>query len=282
MAAGFHFTDYPVENGANLVGGAFGEIYHLPGRPPYPHRGVDFNVVGVPVYNRANRRQRAVSVYNPDGSYGVAVALHDQEDDYFHLYAHLAERYYGPGDWVEPGAVIGRSGATGYVYGAHLHWQMDREGVWSTVLADNLDPILFINPPEEAMGMTPDERAELDTLKLELRHTRDELAITDKLLAGYGIRVQVTDWEATELGKRGFVREPTPPDADDDLIGAEAKALLDIRNASLFGGLLGLNEAVLDMKEAIIDGAAIFDANSPYGHELAPVLARVLRPTISG
>jgi murein DD-endopeptidase MepM/ murein hydrolase activator NlpD len=44
-------------------------------------------------------------------------------------YMHLSEIMVNIGDWVEPGQVIGKVGATGRVRGAHLHWEIWAGGV---------------------------------------------------------------------------------------------------------------------------------------------------------
>ena len=102
---------------------------------PYNHKGIDI----VKYRNQlddivAAQKGKVVGVRKDvkgfvSGSYGNYVKL-EHEDGYETLYAHLS---YGSvklkvGDTVEAGEVVGYMGATGMAYGAHLHFEVRKNG----------------------------------------------------------------------------------------------------------------------------------------------------------
>ena len=102
---------------------------------PYNHAGIDL----VKYRNQlddiiAAQKGKVVGVRKDvkgfvNGSYGNYVKL-QHEDGYETLYAHLA---YGSvklnvGDVVDAGEVLGSMGATGMAYGAHLHFEVRKNG----------------------------------------------------------------------------------------------------------------------------------------------------------
>ncbi|MCS6814122.1 MAG: M23 family metallopeptidase [Cyanobacteria bacterium] len=109
------------------------------------HSGVDLGApLGTPVLAAYAGR---VVISEFMGGYGLTVTIgHNthlpsqqaqQQQVYSEetLYAHLAEVYVQPGDWVEQGAVIGLVGSTGLSTGPHLHFELRQatsEG-WVTV-----------------------------------------------------------------------------------------------------------------------------------------------------
>lgn len=101
------------------AGSNFGRRRILNGQPSSPHTGVDFpSPAGTPVH--AAQRGRvllAESLYFP----GNTVIL-DHGLGVYTLYGHLSEISVKVGDVVQPGAVLGKVGATGRVTGPHLHW----------------------------------------------------------------------------------------------------------------------------------------------------------------
>ncbi len=92
----------------------------------YIHRGVDFAVpIGTSV--RATRGGRVVHAGR--GGMGPAFGVHvvvkttdDDGDTIWVIYAHLSATAVRPDQVVDAGTLVGRSGATGNVRGAHLHY----------------------------------------------------------------------------------------------------------------------------------------------------------------
>mgnify|MGYP001582158042 CR=1 FL=1 len=81
----------------------------------------------------AVRAGTVVEAYNDNGwhgGYGNFVLI-DHGDGYKTLYAHNAEVYVSPGEYVGQGQVIAKMGNTGRVYGAtgiHLHFELHYNG----------------------------------------------------------------------------------------------------------------------------------------------------------
>jgi hypothetical protein len=69
-----------------------------------------------------------VTVAGPYSGYGNTVKI-------YHgwgittLYAHNSQLMVKPGDWVRKGQLIARSGASGFVEGAHVHYEVLKGGV---------------------------------------------------------------------------------------------------------------------------------------------------------
>lgn len=134
------------------VTGRFGDVYS-DGSRTWTHLGVDFGCpVGTPVYAPADGL--VVEPHN-DGSFGVAVAL-EHADGWFTLYAHLSRADVVPGMRVRAGDRLGLSGATGFVTGPHLHWQLCDSWTFPRDPARNRDPLQYMASEEDEM--TPDER----------------------------------------------------------------------------------------------------------------------------
>jgi len=99
----------------------FGRKRVLNDVPRSPHSGVDFSAdPGTPIL--APQRGRVVLAASLFFS-GRTVIL-DHGLGLFSSYAHLREVQVKEGELVEPGARLGRVGATGRVTGPHLHWAM--------------------------------------------------------------------------------------------------------------------------------------------------------------
>lgn len=89
------------------------------------HQGVDIAMpVGrdVPV-----ARAGQVAFAGEQGGYGLTVVV-NHGDGISTRYAHLSELHVSAGDTVTDGQTIARSGATGRVTGAHLHFEVLRDG----------------------------------------------------------------------------------------------------------------------------------------------------------
>jgi hypothetical protein len=107
------------------TGGNFGKRRVLNGQPGSPHGGVDFPATtGTPVH--APQRGRVVLAEELFFS-GNTVVL-DHGLGVYTFYGHLSEITAKVGDALEPGAVLGKVGATGRVTGPHLHWGLTVEG----------------------------------------------------------------------------------------------------------------------------------------------------------
>lgn len=70
------------------------------------------------------------------GGYGNVVIM-EHENNLKTLYAHNSKLYVRAGDYVSGGKVISRSGCTGYCFGAHLHFEISKDG-------KNVNPGKFI------------------------------------------------------------------------------------------------------------------------------------------
>lgn len=57
------------------------------------------------------------------GGYGLAVTINHSQGQQT-LYGHMSEIVVRPGQWVEPGMIIGRVGSTGNSTGPHLHFEV--------------------------------------------------------------------------------------------------------------------------------------------------------------
>ncbi len=101
-----------------------GWIFHDPGNPT--HIGLDYGCrLGEPIYAADN----GVVIHSGwGGGYGNLIRI-DHGNGYVTYYAHLSEIYYGCGDSVYQGQLIGLCGSTGYSTGPHLHYEIRYQGV---------------------------------------------------------------------------------------------------------------------------------------------------------
>jgi murein DD-endopeptidase MepM/ murein hydrolase activator NlpD len=89
------------------------------------HKGID---VAVPAgTDVASARDGAVTFAGPMHGYGLTVVV-DHGDGLATRYAHLSEITVAVGDVVREGQRLARSGATGRVTGAHLHFEVLSDG----------------------------------------------------------------------------------------------------------------------------------------------------------
>ena len=102
---------------------------------PYHPMGIDINAPWVPV--AASVAGRVIFVGGDTCcSYGLYVEV-DHGSGYETLYGHLSAISVGIGEWVERGQIVGVSGSTGRSTGAHLHFEVRRNGVQQ-------NPLLFL------------------------------------------------------------------------------------------------------------------------------------------
>ena len=71
---------------------------------------------------RAIRAGRVIAS-NDYGAWGKHICI-KHEDGLYCVYAHMGNRYYQTGDWVEEGDIIGIMGSTGNVTAGHLHIEL--------------------------------------------------------------------------------------------------------------------------------------------------------------
>lgn len=101
---------------------------------PYNHAGIDL----VKKYNQldnviAGVKGKVIGIQKGitgfvNGSYGNYVKL-QHNDGYETIYGHLKTVNFNMGDIVQEGQIIGYMGATGMAYGAHLHFEVRKNGI---------------------------------------------------------------------------------------------------------------------------------------------------------
>ena len=64
------------------------------------------------------------------------------DDGLVYYYCHLSARLVSSGERVEAGQIVGKEGASGRVTGAHLHFEVRREGV-------SIDPAALLGIPNQ-------------------------------------------------------------------------------------------------------------------------------------
>ncbi len=116
------------------TGANFGRRRILNGTPGSPHGGVDLpGTTGTPVH--AAQRGRVALAEELFFSGNTVVVDHGL--GIYTFYGHLSEIDVKVGDALEPGAVLGKVGATGRVTGPHLHWGL-------TVDRARVNPLLLV------------------------------------------------------------------------------------------------------------------------------------------
>jgi murein DD-endopeptidase MepM/ murein hydrolase activator NlpD len=117
------------------TGKNFGRRRILNGQPGSTHGGVDFPAAtGTPVH----AAQRGQVVLAEELYFSGNTVLVDHGLGIYTLYGHLSEISVKVGDEVEPGALLGKVGATGRVTGPHLHWGL-------TVNKARVNPLQIVN-----------------------------------------------------------------------------------------------------------------------------------------
>ncbi|HWI65172.1 MAG TPA: M23 family metallopeptidase [Symbiobacteriaceae bacterium] len=106
-------------NGRLNISTYFGEIRFVNGKETGRHSGMDFEAdEGTPVVAPARGRVLMTEQLIVSGR----TIILDHGLNLYTTYYHLSAYDVKPGDWVEPGQVIGRVGNTGFSLGPHLHW----------------------------------------------------------------------------------------------------------------------------------------------------------------
>ena len=89
------------------------------------HPGIDIaDNHGVPIYAADGGVVRRAGW---DGGYGNRVVI-DHRNGFVTTYSHLSRFFFGQGQLVAKGTMIGRNGSTGYSTGPHLHFEVFRNG----------------------------------------------------------------------------------------------------------------------------------------------------------
>lgn len=131
----------PLKNMYSVTSG-FGKRYHPILKRLRTHTGVDITAPkGTPVYATADG---TVTSESPGGGYGLTIVI-NHGYTYKTLYAHLSKKAVKPGQKVKRGQVIGYVGSTGMSTGAHLHYEVIKNG-------QRVNPVYYFNAeitPEE-------------------------------------------------------------------------------------------------------------------------------------
>ncbi|MCM1334347.1 MAG: M23 family metallopeptidase [Bacteroides sp.] len=99
----------------------------------YDHAGLDFAAAeGDAVADGV-----VISTANEPVGYGNCIAL-DHGDGLISLYAHCSELYVTEGQAVKQGEIVAAAGNSGYSTGAHLHFEMRKDGT-------PIDPTPYLN-----------------------------------------------------------------------------------------------------------------------------------------
>lgn len=107
------------------ISSGFGYRFHPILKVLRPHTGIDISAAkGTPVYATADG---VVSRETPGGGYGNVIVI-NHGYSYKTLYAHLSKKAVKPGEKVTRGQVIGYVGNTGLSLGAHLHYEVIKDG----------------------------------------------------------------------------------------------------------------------------------------------------------
>ncbi|MFV0305744.1 MAG: M23 family metallopeptidase [Moheibacter sp.] len=89
------------------------------------HEGLDFSAkTGTPIYATGDGK---VKLSGREGGYGNVVKI-DHNYGYETLYAHMSKTSVKTGQSVKRGDVIGYVGSTGLSTGAHLHYEIHKDG----------------------------------------------------------------------------------------------------------------------------------------------------------
>ncbi|MCC5642500.1 M23 family metallopeptidase [Nostoc sp. CHAB 5824] len=111
---------YPLSIPASITSVFGWRVHPITGNQRF-HAGTDIGApTGTPVLAAAAGQ---VETANWLGGYGLTVTLNHKSAEQT-LYGHMSEIFVQPGQWVQPGTVIGRVGSTGNSTGPHLHFEV--------------------------------------------------------------------------------------------------------------------------------------------------------------
>lgn len=114
----------PLKNMYTITSG-FGKRYHPILKTLRNHTGIDITAPkGTPIYATADG---TVSRDDPGSGYGICVLI-NHGYSYQTLYAHMSKKVVKPGQKVKRGQLIGYVGSTGMSSGAHLHYEVIKNG----------------------------------------------------------------------------------------------------------------------------------------------------------
>jgi len=177
----------------------FGALYKYLGKT-YTHYGVDYGCPGdTPIRACADGVVlRVKRIYLPF-SYGKEVRI--THGRFLSQYAHLNKIIVEEGDVVRAGDLLGFSGRTGYcrgVTGYHLHFGIQKNGIW-------IDPVPLFEKPEpgKETPLVPSDKL-VPLFRLYHPKTGDHFVATaeeevDQAIKKYGYEIE---------GVLGFVYEP--------------------------------------------------------------------------
>ena len=236
------YYNHPVVNGANRINGGFGDWYSILGRPPYQHRGVDYDAsneqVLSPMYGR-------IQEFPDDSSFGLCRVIRDDSGMYTIL-AHMRKTFLSAGDQIEPGTPLGISGSTGFSTAEHVHFQLCTVNWFPADISYSRNPLDYMEVEE--MGMTPEEKASFNQLLTEFSSLKSKHNVLENIVAAYGITLTVQA-EADDPIRLLLVKiGVTVPNGKGivSITGEKALEFLDKNGNSLYGGLISLNDAVLN------------------------------------
>ena len=109
------------------------------------HRGYDIAIgVGTPVMAPA---AGTITLGDPDLYYEGGTVFLDHGDGLLSVFMHLNEVIASPGDYVEAGDLIAKSGNTGRTTGPHLHWAVKWRNAGSSDRGGDfyIDPALLLS-----------------------------------------------------------------------------------------------------------------------------------------
>lgn len=130
------------------------------------------------------------------GALNAGIIVLIDHGDFISEYAHLNETPLSIGDKVSMGQEIGKSGATGYVFGAHLHWGTLTKPInFQNGYYGRTDPQGLMRQKNQKKTL---QKASATALRAELEKEKEELSVLTEKIKNFKTGGE-TD-AATELG----------------------------------------------------------------------------------